>query len=61
MTHRVIIDGKQTTLTLDKSDLYSARGYQYLTPGNASSHSFNQPLQAGQKFRTGGHTYEVLD
>lgn len=48
-------------LTLDTSTSESARGYQYLTPGNASSHSFNQPLQAGQKFRTGGHTYEVLD
>ena len=58
MTHRVRIDGVETTLTFD---LYSpARGYQYLTPGSTASHAFLDPLEAGQAFRTNGHRYEVL-
>lgn len=55
---RVRIDGAETTLTFD---VYSgARGYQYLTPGNVTSHAFSEPLQAGQRFRVNGHLYEVL-
>ena len=56
--HRVKIDGVETTLTFDAFS--GARGYQYLTPGNASSHAFARPLEAGQRFRTGGHDYEVM-
>lgn len=56
--HEVIIDGVKTTLTYQS---YSgSRGHQYLTPGNASSHAFQQALCKGQKFRVNGHTYEVL-
>ena len=56
--HRVRIDGHETTLTFDR---YSgARGNQYLTPGNTSSHAFVEPLVAGTVFRTNGHRYEVL-
>ncbi len=57
-THRVTIDGEETTLTFDSFS--GARGYQYLTPGNRASHAFRDKLQAGQRFRTGGHTYEIL-
>ncbi len=54
----VRIDGVETTLTFDA---YSgARGYQYLTPGNTSSHAFSEPLRAGTKFRTNGCLYEVI-
>ena len=56
--HRVRIDGKETTLTFDSHS--GSRGYQYLTPGAASSHAFNEPLKAGTAFRTNGHRYEVL-
>ena len=57
-THRVQIDGIETTLTFDSHS--GSRGYQYLTPGNVSSHAFSTPLQAGQHFTTNGHTYRVL-
>jgi hypothetical protein len=58
MSHKVRIDGVETTLTYQS---YSgARGHQYLTPGNASSHAFRDPLKKGDHFRTNGHTYEVL-
>lgn len=58
MKFRVRIDGVETTL---KYDCYSgARGHQYLTPGNTSSHAFSQQLCAGEVFRTNGHRYEVL-
>lgn len=59
--YRVKIDGVETTLTYDS---YSgARGHQYLTPGNAASHAFpfTLGLMAGQRFKTNGHTYEVLN
>lgn len=58
MTYRVLIDGVETTLTYDRHS--GARGNQYLTPGAASSHAFSFHLQPGMKFRTNGHTYEVL-
>jgi hypothetical protein len=58
VTYRVLIDGVETTLTYDRHS--GARGHQYLTPGAASSHAFSQTLQPGTKFRTNGHTYEVL-
>ncbi len=58
MIHRVKIDGVETTLTYDKTS--GARGAQYLTPGNKESHAFSTLLCAGQRFRTNGHTYEVL-
>lgn len=60
---RVRIDGVETTLTYDS---YSgARGHQYLTPGNVSSHAFDcrlltGPYPAGTRFRYSGHDYEVL-
>lgn len=54
----VRIDGEETTLTYDAFS--GARGHQYLTPGNASSHAFGFELQVGQSFRTNGHRYEVL-
>lgn len=57
-TFTVIIDGVETILRFDS--LSDSRGYQYLTPGNASSHVFNTPLQVGQAFRTNGHLYEVI-
>lgn len=60
MTFRVKIDGVETTLTYDQ---YSgARGYQYLTPGAASSHAFPWKLDdmKGRSFRTGGSNYEIL-
>lgn len=56
--HVVIIDGEKTTLTFESFS--GNRGYQYLTPGNTSSHAFNEPLIPGTKFRTNGHDYEVL-
>jgi hypothetical protein len=55
---RVRIDGVETTLTYDCFS--GARGYQYLTPGAASSHAFGEPLQEGTAFRTNGHRYEIL-
>lgn len=60
-THNVTIDDVETTLTFDSFS--QGRGYQYLTPGNASSHAFNWPLtqQLGRKFLTNGHVYQVLD
>lgn len=58
MTHKVRIDGVETTLTYNKFS--GARGHQYLTPGATSSHAFSQTLQAGQRFRTNGHDYEIL-
>lgn len=54
----VLIDGVKTLLTLVR---YSARGWEYHTPGNASNHTFQEPLRAGQRFRTNGHAYEVLE
>lgn len=59
MKFRVKIDGVETTLTYDRHS--GARGHQYLTPGNASSHAFGLPLVAGQTFRTNGHRYEILE
>ncbi len=58
MSHRVRIDGVETTLTYDRHS--GARGYQYLTPGNAASHAFPDTLQKGQVFRCNGHRYEIL-
>jgi hypothetical protein len=59
MTFRVKIDGVETTLTYD---CYSgSRGHQYLTPGATASHAFTYKLTKGQKFRTNGHTYEILN
>lgn len=58
MTHRVLIDGVETTLTYDRFS--QARGHQYLTPGAASSHAFSQAIHKGQRFRTNGHSYEIL-
>ena len=55
---RVRIDGVETTLTFDCTS--GSRGHQYLTPGNASSHAFDWHPQAGEKFRTNGHSYEIL-
>lgn len=56
---RVKIDGVETTLTFDS--LSGSRGYQYLTPGNQSSHAFSRPLeQMPWKFRTNGHVYEKI-
>jgi hypothetical protein len=56
---RVTIDGVETTLTYDRHS--GSRGHQYLTPGNAASHAFGQPLVVGQAFRTNGHRYEILE
>lgn len=56
----VKIDDKETTLTYDS---YSgACGYQYLTPGNKSSHAFSWPLSimVGSVFRTSGHKYHII-
>lgn len=58
MNHEVIIDGVSTVLTFRGNS--GSRGYEYNTPGNASSHCFGEPLRAGQRFRTNGHFYEVL-
>lgn len=55
---RVRIDGVETTLTYDRFS--GARGYQYLTPGNVSSHAFSRPLEPGTAFRTNGHRCEIL-
>lgn len=59
MKFRVTIDGVETTLTYDRHS--GARGHQYLTSGNASSHAFAQPLIVGRAFRTNGHRYEILE
>jgi hypothetical protein len=56
--HDVKIDGVPTTLRFDSFS--GSRGYQYLTPRNASLHAFPFQLQPGQSFRTNGHHYEVL-
>jgi hypothetical protein len=58
MHHRVRIDGVENTLTYDCFSY--ARGHQYLTKGNASSHAFGEMLKKGQVFRTNGHRYEIL-
>jgi len=58
MKFRVRIDGIETTLTYDSFS--GARGHQYLTPGNTSSHAFASKLEIGEVFRTNGHRYEVL-
>jgi len=56
----VKIDGVKTTFTYDS---YSgARGHQYLTTGNVSSHAFPWRLE-GKKHAvllTNGHRYEIL-
>ena len=57
----VKIDGTETTLL--RYDSYSgSRGHQYLTPGNRVSHAFPWRLEGrqGQRFRTGGHDYEIV-
>jgi hypothetical protein len=59
VTFRVTIDGVPTTLTYDRHS--GTRGHQYLTAGNAASHAFAQPLVVGQRFRTNGHHYEILE
>lgn len=59
MKFRVTIDGVENTLTYDRHS--GARGHQYLTRGNASSHAFAQHLVVGQVFRTNGHRYEILE
>lgn len=59
MKFRVTIDGVPNTLTYDRRS--GARGHQYLTNGNASSHAFTQPLIVGRKFRTNGHHYAILE
>lgn len=59
MTYRVKIDGVETTLTFESRS--GSRGYQYLTPDAASSHAFSELLQAGTRFRTNGHDYEVME
>lgn len=56
---KVKIDGVETTLTFEYAS--GSRGYEYHTPGHSSSHSFNDHPQKGQKFRTNGHLYEVLE
>jgi hypothetical protein len=56
--HKVLIDGVETTLTFEHFS--GSRGYEYHTPGHTSSHAFNEHLKKGMKFRTNGHTYEVL-
>lgn len=56
---KVRFDDVETTLTFDSHS--HARGWQYMTPGNASSHAFLFELSKGQKFRTNGRLYEVLD
>jgi hypothetical protein len=55
----VMIDGKPNTLTL----VYvSANGdKQYNTAGNASGHTFGFSLEKGMKFRTNGHSYEIIE
>ena len=58
MKFRVRIDGVETTLTYDQFS--GARGYQYLTPGNTSSHAFASHLEVGDVLRTNGHRYEVI-
>lgn len=55
---RVLIDGEPNTLTYQSHS--GSRGHQYLTAGNRSSHGFEHPLVAGQRFRVSGHHYEVL-
>ena len=55
---RVTIDDVETTLTYGSHS--GSRGHQYLTPGNAASHAFAQPLVVGQAFRTNGHRYQIL-
>lgn len=55
----VTIDGVASTLTYDRHS--GGRGHQYLTSGNAASHAFAQPLAVGQRFRTSGHRYEILE
>jgi hypothetical protein len=61
MNHRVrvCIDGVETVLTFARLSS-DRRGWEYLSPGNASLHSFPEPLTPGQVFRTSGHHYEVL-
>ena len=60
-SYRVRIDGVETVLTFDS---YSgARGHQYLTPGNVSSHALPFPLarmKPGEKLYTNGHVYEFV-
>lgn len=56
--HRATIDGNQTTLTYE--EFSPARGHQYRTP-SGSSHGFPFKLEAGQRFRTNGRQYEILD
>lgn len=58
---KVKIDGVETTFTYDSSS--GARGHQYLTAGNASSHAFSSRLEdkrKGEVFVTNGHRYEIL-
>lgn len=54
----VKIDGADNVLTL----VYlSGAGYQYNTRGNESGHTFRGALQVGDKFRTGGHEYQIIE
>jgi hypothetical protein len=62
MKFRVKIDGVPNTLTYDCHS--GARGHQYLTDGNKSSHAFGAffgRLHVGMAFRTNGHHYEILE
>jgi hypothetical protein len=55
---RVLIDGVETTLTFAHAS--GSRGYEYHTPGHASSHSFSAHPEPGQRIRTNGHDYAFL-
>lgn len=57
---RVLVDGVKTTLTLRFSNESGARGFQYLTPNNASCHSFAWKPRTGERFRTNGSSYVIL-
>lgn len=58
LTFSVTIDGQPNTLRYESFS--GARGHQYLTRGNASSHAFNRPLRVGDRFHTNGHHYVIL-
>lgn len=63
-THKVRINGKETTLTRSSEhDKRDARGEVYpgyVTPGNASAHTFTEELRKGMIIATAGKVYEVL-
>jgi len=59
--HKVKIDGKENTLTLIQSHGANSDGHQYNTAGNESGHRFRRLLKKGDKFKTNGCNYEILD